>query len=215
MKGDYCFCTYSGVNVNPLALSADEVVIEDIAHHLACTNRYNGAASEPYSVAQHSVKCAWFALACDLGPRVMLGCLMHDAQEAYLGDVVSPIKASVYVDRTGYPLGDPLFEGWDDYIAWRTVEARTIGVICLGLGISPEETVWLPEVKTIDKIMLSAEMRALGFPEEAIPRVEVPAWAEGAEGRGWLRIRPWEWVTARERFLDLYGRITKQVRRTA
>jgi len=69
----------------------EEVSIEDIAHSLANQTRYNGHAGF-YSVAQHSVMCA--EVAADLGysSEVQFQALMHDAAEAYLGDVPAPLK---------------------------------------------------------------------------------------------------------------------------
>lgn len=198
MKGT--FYTRSGIGIDPVNLSADEVEPTDIAHHLALINRFSGATPKPYSVAQHSVKMAQFAEDCGWGPLVQLGCLMHDAQEAYLGDVTSPVKSKVYHRAdTG---------AWDDYEHWKSVERRVLGVICLALGIFPKQTVDLPTVRIIDRIMLVHEMRALGFPEGAAPVVEVPAWAEGHE----VRIRPWPWDMAERAFNASLYRLQLAVR---
>lgn len=66
---------------------AEDILIEDIAHHLARINRFNGGTKQPYSVAQHSVYVS--QLCCE---SWALEGLMHDATEAYLGDVSSPLK---------------------------------------------------------------------------------------------------------------------------
>jgi hypothetical protein len=65
----------------------------DIAHHLSQLNRFTGACSRPYSVAEHSL------LVCHLveqqgvrTPAVLLAALMHDAHEAYTADLSSPMK---------------------------------------------------------------------------------------------------------------------------
>lgn len=78
--------TYTGRKVNPLDLKHEDICIEDIAHHLACINRFNGAAKYPISVAQHSVWVARLS-----GPFGMEG-LLHDAAEAYLGDITKWLK---------------------------------------------------------------------------------------------------------------------------
>lgn len=65
--------------------------IRDIAHALAHLNRYNGHAGV-YPVAQHSVLALSAAEAMGL-PRVTCAlALMHDAHEAFVGDVPSQIK---------------------------------------------------------------------------------------------------------------------------
>ena len=61
--------------------------IHDIAHSLHQVNRFGGHAIRPYSVLSHSLAAA------DLMPdgRKMEG-LLHDAAEAYIGDVTTPVK---------------------------------------------------------------------------------------------------------------------------
>lgn len=79
--------TYSGLAFDPFMPSFADIRIEDIAHQLALTNRYGGATKVPYSVAQHSVLVAGF-----VPPESRLAALLHDAAEAYLGDVPAPIR---------------------------------------------------------------------------------------------------------------------------
>ena len=66
------------------------IATEDIAHHLANIARFNGATDSFYSVAAHSWYCSMIVK--NYGPEVQLLALMHDAAEAYLGDVTSPLK---------------------------------------------------------------------------------------------------------------------------
>lgn len=66
--------------------------LDDIAHQLATINRYGGAAIYPYSVAQHSVALAvavWFAYE---DASLALDALFHDAEEAFVGDMRTPMK---------------------------------------------------------------------------------------------------------------------------
>lgn len=67
--------------------------ILDIAHALSLINRFAGHTSRPYSVAEHSLLVADIAADAGATPMVQLAALMHDAHEAYLGDVISPVKA--------------------------------------------------------------------------------------------------------------------------
>jgi 5'-deoxynucleotidase YfbR-like HD superfamily hydrolase len=64
----------------------------DIAHGLANNCRFNGQTVEYYSVAEHSVYAAKLAISLALSQEIVSKVLLHDAAEAYLGDVVTPIK---------------------------------------------------------------------------------------------------------------------------
>ena len=66
--------------------------IEDIAHALAQINRYTGHAARPYSVAEHSMLVCDIVRAKGLNAHAQLLALLHDAHEAYCGDVASPTK---------------------------------------------------------------------------------------------------------------------------
>lgn len=76
---------------------AEDITVTDIAHHLALINRFNGATLRPYSVAEHSLFVAEIAER-ELGlrdPFGVLAALLHDAHEAYLGDIIQPVRAHV------------------------------------------------------------------------------------------------------------------------
>ncbi len=77
--------TYTGKRFDP---EAPEFDIYDIAHGLSNTCRFAGQAKLFYSVAEHSILVAK-ALE---GTGYELEGLLHDAAEAYLGDVPAPIK---------------------------------------------------------------------------------------------------------------------------
>lgn len=68
--------------------------IEDVIRALPKINRFNGQTLFPYSVAQHSIVCVEVAQAQhDIFDEGLLLCvLLHDAGEAYIGDIVRPIK---------------------------------------------------------------------------------------------------------------------------
>jgi hypothetical protein len=69
---------------------ADEVNILDIALGLSRSNRFNGHSSHPYNVAQHSIICSYYP---QLTPEQAMEALLHDAGEAYIGDMPRPAKA--------------------------------------------------------------------------------------------------------------------------
>lgn len=82
--------TRSDIAFNLEFPTVDMVTIKDIATSLAYTNRFNGHTGTTYSVAEHSVlvsrKCR--------EENKMWG-LLHDAAEAYTGDIISPLKKLV------------------------------------------------------------------------------------------------------------------------
>ncbi len=72
---------------------ADQIFIEDIAYSLARTFRFGGHSEE--TVAQHSCLVAELSatnLAGRSAAEAMLAGLMHDAAEAYIGDIPTPLK---------------------------------------------------------------------------------------------------------------------------
>lgn len=87
------FRTHSGVFVDFRHFQPHMATLPDIAHHLAHVNRFGGAADVPYSVASHSVYVSCRLAEAGADVRVQRLGLLHDASEAYLGDVISGLKA--------------------------------------------------------------------------------------------------------------------------
>ena len=89
----------SGRRLDLLDPTPMDIEIEDIAHGLAFVARWNGQTMGdwPYSVAEHSVLVEEIFTA--LNPLVpakwRLAALLHDAPEYVIGDMISPVKASV------------------------------------------------------------------------------------------------------------------------
>lgn len=80
--------TYTGRMVDPFNLAPDDICLEDIAHALSNLCRFGGHTSGFYSVAQHSVYASRLS-----PPPFRAWALLHDASEAYLHDISTPIKA--------------------------------------------------------------------------------------------------------------------------
>lgn len=79
--------TATGRRLDPFAPRADDIDIVDIATALSNICRYGGHVRRFYSVAEHSLHVAW-----QLPRELRLDGLLHDAAEAYLGDIPRPIK---------------------------------------------------------------------------------------------------------------------------
>jgi len=80
--------TESGNFLDFLCPTPESINIHDIAHALSNTCRFGGHTVSFYSVAEHSYWCSLM-----VSPSHALDALLHDAQEAYVGDIPSPLKA--------------------------------------------------------------------------------------------------------------------------
>lgn len=117
--------TFTGRAVDPVAPAPEDICIEDIAHALAYLNRYTGHGRFVYSVGIHS---CWVAdLVRTHGGNPLHG-LLHDAAEAYLGDLNWAVKAAVQE-------------------VWEPLETSVMGAIYTGLGLTPPT----PEEATLVK----------------------------------------------------------------
>lgn len=77
----------SGNKVNLQAITPDQVNIRDIAWGLGRTLRYAGHIREDYSVALHSIIMSYI-----VPEEYAKEALLHDAAEAYIGDIIWPVK---------------------------------------------------------------------------------------------------------------------------
>ena len=85
-------CSIHKHRFDPTQAKETDIDILDIAHALSMLSRANGHFWKFYSVAQHSVNCAMEADARGYLPKIQLTCLLHDASEAYIGDLTRPLK---------------------------------------------------------------------------------------------------------------------------
>jgi uncharacterized protein len=159
--------TVSGRWVNPFDPDPAQLDAGDIARALANQCRFGGHSRAFYSVAQHSVIVS--RLVEERGGDVedAFAALMHDAAEAYLGDMPHPLK-----HRS--PLG----------AAFKEAEDHLEQAIRDRFGIKPD----VPEIKRADRALLATERRAFSaetwhWPElegvEALD-LELTAWSPDA-----------------------------------
>lgn len=86
------FTTFSGKLVNIHKPKPEMICIEDIAHALSNICRFNGHTPRHYSVAQHSIFVSNLMKQNGENVEMRLHGLMHDAAEAYIQDIIKPLK---------------------------------------------------------------------------------------------------------------------------
>ncbi|MDF2694285.1 MAG: hypothetical protein K0S65_2668 [Labilithrix sp.] len=156
-RGDW-MQTYTGKAFYPLAPVPADVDIHDIAHALSMLCRYNGHTGRFYSVAEHCVHLSRY-----VSPENALWALLHDAPEAYIGDMIRPLKKYM-----------PDFQWVDDNLT---------AVIALRYNL--EGTLIPAEVKEADTRILINERAALhrtpprewDVPGEPLEGVTIEAWS--------------------------------------
>ena len=89
--------TFTGRMVNVADPDESTIHIDDIAHHLSIIGRWGGSAKRHYSVAEHSCWVSWIAE--EICPGAGLHGLLHDAHEAYVGDIITPLKKLISPKR--------------------------------------------------------------------------------------------------------------------
>lgn len=166
--------TFSGKKFTPLDPKVDDICLQDIAHSLSQQCRFSGHTREFYSVAEHSVRVAWLLNEWKCSPEVQMWGLLHDASEAYLQDVASPLKLS------------------KEFTAYRRVEGAVMRAICTAFELPLEQP---DAVSKADRVMLATEARDLMpfLPEH---------WANLTEAPCSYVIRPWAPIRARRAFIQ-------------
>lgn len=141
--------------------------IEDIAHSLAKQPRYlgHGPMSYHYSVAEHSILMARHIAARYRGrPRlaagIALATLLHDAAEAYTGDMPYPVKHAV------------LEEGVGALASYANISTGLQNAIAIKFNVFATADTFAAEIKALDRQIVGNEMRAL-FPCY-YPKVNIP-----------------------------------------
>lgn len=173
----YYMLTWSGGHYFPCDPREREIFIADIAHHLAMQCRFNGAVTRFYSVAEHCYHCSFE------GPQdEALERLMHDAAEAYLGDLIRPLKKLPEL-----------------FSAFGELEERNDRAIAARFGLTYP---WPTSVKTADEAVCTLEM------QHAILAEDKGVLHDNSRVSG-RTLKFWDPLTARakfiERFMELAG----------
>ena len=139
--------TYSGLGYRPWDESPGNVDKADIAHGLAYTFRYGGQSSPPITVAEHCILASRIVGILWPGNIALArAALLHDASEAYLHDIQSPLRKKIFVRL---PEGD---------IPWSESDRRVTRNIAQQFGVTAEQLA-APEVAAADILGCCFEKR--------------------------------------------------------
>jgi hypothetical protein len=158
--------TVSGHELHLTQPSPGAITLPCIAHSLAQINRFTGHCARPYSVAEHSVLVVQimerdFGVTC---PHALFAGLLHDAHEAYCGDMATPSKRVIGM-------------------AWDAFEGRLQHAVRSAFAIHSASLMWAESIKQADMLALATEKRDL-LPPTATPWVSLT----GIEPATWLRL---------------------------
>ncbi len=147
----------SGRRLDLLDPTPVDIEIDDIAHGLSRVARWNGQTNGkwPYSVADHSVlvEQVFTEQNTGIGTRWQLACLLHDAPEYVIGDMITPFKLF---------LGDSYHE----------IDDRLSRAIHLRFGLPGELPQWVKKaIKKADKTVAYIEaVQIAGFSQDEAKR---------------------------------------------
>jgi hypothetical protein len=133
--------TRSGLPFFPLQPDHNEIRLADIAAHLSKQCRFVGATRVFYSVAEHCVRMSWHFAPGPLAREALL----HDAAEAYIGDLIRPVKA--------------------DCPDWRAIDARVDAACRARFGLPGQMSA---EIRLADLRMAMTERRELIAPSPTV-----------------------------------------------
>ena len=182
------FQTYTGKLISVTDPKPSDVDIVDIAHALSMTCRFGGHCRDFYSVAEHSVHVY------EIGKsrindrqydRYNLALLLHDAAEAYIGDLITPLKRNL---------------GGVPELEWKWLQA-----IEQRYNLESLLTENQPDVKKADLTILSVEILSLFDQVNSAwwEKFEPPTIAELHE----VAIKCWSPPQARREFLQIFTRL--------
>lgn len=132
-------CTITGKKFNLFEPAPDMIDIQDIAYGLANKGHFSGFSPRYFSIAEHCIMvCDELSLWHDELPNhAKLLALLHDAAEAYIGDMVKPLKVRM-----------------PDFVA---VENRIMAVIAERFDM---DMAFMPHIKPVDIFIQNIEYKA-------------------------------------------------------
>ena len=191
--------TYTGKAFHLLNPQVEEFCMEDVAHALSMICRYNGHAQRHYSVAEHSCLIADavhkeirrqssphyippFTKGGDLHRlRVELSALVHDAAEAYIGDMTRPLKVKM--------------------LAFKEVEAR----------IDLKVAEWLGLEYPFAKIIKEYDSRILHDERKQVMSQSTNMWGTDSLEPIGVEVQFWDNKRAKREFTDRFLYLTSMI----
>jgi 5'-deoxynucleotidase YfbR-like HD superfamily hydrolase len=183
----------SGRRLDLLDPSPLDIEIEDIAHGLARTARWNGQTSgrHIFSVAQHTLLVEALLVLQEPGAsaKLRLAALLHDGAEYVIGDLISPFKAMLSSD-------------------YKEAETRILAAVHLRFGLPASlPTSMLKAIKRADaKAAFLEAVNLAGFSlDEAKRYFPRPDMGEPIDRE---LLVPWSAAKATKRFLMRFAAVT-------
>jgi hypothetical protein len=189
--------TFTGRAFDLFDPQPDQICLEDIAHSLSQICRFTGHCGRFYSVAEHCWEMSDLIESDD--PAVKLAALMHDAHEAYLGDISSPMGFHVLLVPPGCVQVETT-------IRLSALKTKIQAAIHAALRI-PLDHIDHPLIKAADLKMLASEKRDLMRPEPR-PWIELPDPYKQSFRGEWK----WNWP---EVFKEKFHRLQSKTQETA
>jgi len=159
--------TISGRVIDLSTFNADDIDMFDIAWGLGNIRRYNGHTVEDYTVAHHSIIMSYY-----VPKEFALEALLHDAAEAYVGDLIWPVKALF-----------PEMERFENELAHVIMKHFDVpgALSCHPIGLQNGKLVYekSKQVKLADHTIFEHECFEMGRPGTYHQKME-DAWIEAA-----------------------------------
>ena len=172
-----CISVYDGEYFDFLEPDRSVYTINTIAHALSNLCRYTGHVNRFYSVAEHSV-----LVSLAVPKKFALEALFHDASEAFLGDVSSPLKKLLP--------------------EYKVIEERVMASIATRFNLSPWKLHSL-QVHQADKRMYHAERQYIAPGKDSLWHTELAAVRKVRP----IGVSP---EVAKQLFLDRYKELTNE-----
>lgn len=175
--------TYTGIKFSPLKPTPDMINIYDIGHALSLIARWGGHLKSHFSVAQH---CCNVSDMSDPDDR-LIG-LLHDASEAYIGDMIRPLK---YLKQM--------------YTVYKKIEHRIDGAIAKAFDLETIEKTKSVEIADIVQLSLENIYLKLKPSQWAFETLE-----KYPQFKDTLPLVPWEPEVAEAQFLIRFNKLNKK-----